>query len=262
MKGLAAAIFVAGTFCATSAGALEIVALTDANELLRFDSASPQKTSMVAVQGTGARVLGIDVRPADGKLYGLDAAGAIYRIDDKTGFSEKIAELSVPLENRDRAIVDFNPQANRMRVIGPGGQSLRVNVDNGQAVVDGRIAYAKGDANDAKTPSVTAAAYINSVAGAPQTQLFDFDSANGVYVVQDPPNDGTLATIGETGLPAGTPIDAADIHTDKAMSVYSGFAVAAGRLYQFSIANGKLREIGPIAAGSRRIVDIAVVSPP
>jgi len=247
---------------ASSANALELVALTDQNELVRFESSAPQKTWMIAILGTSAKVIGIDVRPADGKLYGLDAGGNIYTIDVVGGRTEKVSTLSVPLEVATSAIVDFNPQADRMRVIGPNGQSLRVNVATGAAIVDGRLAYAPGDPATGKKPDVGAGAYLNSVPDAKQTQLFEFDSTTGAYLIQDPPNDGTLASIGESGLPPGTRIDAMDIHTSKDMKDYSGFAVAAGRLWSFSIANGKLREVGAIAAGKRKLVDIAVVSPP
>ena len=259
-----AAFALAGAFAlgAGQAYALDMVALTDRNELVLFDSASPAATSMVAVQGTAARLLGIDLRPADLNLYGLDAAGGIYRIDARTGMTEKVSTLTVALEIADSAVVDFNPQANRLRVIGPSGQSLRVNVDTGETAVDGRIAYAAGDTNAGKLPLVTAAAYLNSVAGTPQTQLFDFDSGHGFYTIQDPPNAGTLNSIAPLGLPAESRIDAADIHTDKSMTVYTSFAVVANRLYSFAVASGRMTEIGVIAAGSRKIVDIAVVSPP
>ena len=259
-----AAVALAGALAlgAGQARALDIVALTDRNELVLFDSANPAATSMVAVRGTAARLLGIDLRPADLKLYGLDAAGGIYRIEPRTGMAEKVATLSVPLEIPESAVVDFNPQANRLRVIGPSGQSLRVNVDTGEAAIDGRIAYAAGDPNAGKLPLVTAAAYLNSVAGTTQTQLFDFDSGHGFYTIQDPPNAGALNTIAPLGLPPEGRIDAADIHTDKSMTVYSAFAVVANRLYSFAIASGRMTDIGTIAAGSRKIVDIAVVSPP
>jgi hypothetical protein len=260
-----AALVLAGSLALGTgrAEALDVAALTDRNELVLFDSANPAATSMVAVQGTAARLLGIDLRPADLTLYGLDAAGGIYRIEPRTGMSEKVSTLSVPLEVSDSAAVDFNPQADRLRVIGPAGQSLRVNVDTGETAVDGRIAYAEGDANAGKkSPLITAAAYLNSVVGATQTQLFDFDSGHGFYAIQDPPNAGTLNSIAPLGLPAGSRVDAADIHTDKSMTVYTSFAVVANRLYSFAVANGRMAEIGPIAAGTRKIVDIAVVSPP
>jgi hypothetical protein len=247
---------------ATGAQALDVVALTDANELLRFEHATPGKTSMVAIQGTDARIVAIDVRPADGKLYGIDTGGRIYRIDLVGGMAEKVSILSVPLETAGSVVADFNPQADRLRLIGPDGQSLRVNVANGQAIVDGRLAYASGDPNAGKKPYVTAGAYLNSVAGTTQTQLFEYDSGNGNYVIQDPPNDGTLATIGPSGLPAGTRVDAMDIHTTKDMKTYTGLAVAAQRLWEFSITNGKMREIGPIASGARKVLDIAVVTAP
>jgi hypothetical protein len=258
------AIVLAGALAlgAGRAYALDMVALTDRNELVLFDSANPAATSMVAVQGTAARVLGIDLRPTDLKLYGLDAAGGVYRIDARTGMTETVSTLSVALEIADSAVVDFNPQANRMRVIGPSGQSLRVNVDTGQADPLERIAYAAGDVNAGKLARLTAVAYLNSVAGTNETQLFNFDSGQRVYAIQEPPNSGVLYTIAPLGLPPEGRVDAADIHTDKSMTVYSAFAVVANRLYSFAVASGRMTEIGPIAAGSRKIVDIAVVSPP
>lgn len=254
---LFAAIFLAAA--AMPAAAFDLVALTERNELIRFSAARPADTAMVAIAGTEGRVLGIDVRPADRKLYALDDKGILYTLDPRTGFAAKGAALSAPLEDTGAAIVDFNPQADRLRVIGPRGQSLRVNVDNGQTAVDGRLRYADGDANAGKPPRVTAGAYLNAIPNAPATQLFEFDSGTGAYVVQDPPNDGLLQTIGATGLPAGTAIDAADIHTTPDMRDYTGFAVAANNLYRFGISSGRLTAVGPIGAGSRKIVDIAVL---
>jgi len=244
---------------AMPAAAFDLVALTERNELIRFSDAKPAETAMVAITGTEGRVLGIDVRPVDKKLYALDDKGILYTLDPRTGFATKGATLSAPLEDTGSAIVDFNPQADRMRVIGPRGQSLRVNVESGQTVVDGRLRYSDGDANVGKLPRVTAGAYLNSIPSAPQTQLFEFDSASGAYIIQDPPNDGLLQTIGASGLPAGTAIDAMDIHTTPDMRDYTGFAVAANNLYRFGISSGRFTAIGPIAAGSRKVVDIAVL---
>ncbi|MBN9495359.1 MAG: DUF4394 domain-containing protein [Alphaproteobacteria bacterium] len=244
---------------ALPAAAFDLVALTERNELIRFSDAKPAETAMVAITGTEGRVLGIDVRPVDKKLYALDDKGILYTLDPRTGFATKGATLSAPLEDTGSAIVDFNPQADRMRVIGPRGQSLRVNVESGQTIVDGRLRYSDGDANVGKLPRVMAGAYLNSIPNAPQTQLFEFDSATGAYIIQDPPNDGLLQTIGASGLPAGTAIDAMDIHTTPDMRDYTGFAVAANNLYRFGISSGRFTPVGPIGAGSRKIVDIAVL---
>ena len=47
--------------------------------------------------------------------------------------------------------------------------SLRVNVQDGKATVDGSLKYVDGDPRTGKQPSVAAAAYTNSVAGSQET---------------------------------------------------------------------------------------------
>lgn len=244
---------------ALPAAAFELVALTDRNELIRFQDSAPGRTAMVAILGTEGRVLAIDVRPANKMLYALDDKSILYTLDPRTGHATRLSALSVALEDTSHALADFNPQADRLRVIGPGGQSLRVNVDNGQTAADGRLKFAAGDPHAGKTPRVLAGAYLNSIPAAPATQLFEFDATSGAYVIQDPPNDGTLQTVGEASLPAGIAVEAMDIHTTPDMRDYTGFAVARNNLYRFAIGSGRLTPVGPIAAGARRIVDIAVL---
>ena len=67
------------------------------------------------------------------------------------------------------ATVDFNPVADRLRVIGSDGTSLRVNVDDGKVIKDGSLKYADTDANKGKTPKIMAGAYTNSVKGTKET---------------------------------------------------------------------------------------------
>lgn len=246
-------------FASAPAWAFDLVALTDRNELIRFQDSAPGRTAMMAILGTEGRVLAIDVRPTTRILYGVDDKSILYTIDPRTGHATRLSTLSVSLEDTTAALADFNPQADRLRVIGPGGQSLRVNVDTGQTVADGRLKFAAGDANAGKTPRVLAGAYLNSIPSAPQTQLFEFDATSGAYVIQDPPNDGTLQTVGDASLPAGIAVEAMDIHTTPDMRDYTGFAVARNNLYRFAIASGRLTPVGPIAAGARKIVDIAVL---
>ena len=61
--------------------------------------------------------------------------------------------------------VDFNPVADRLRVMGSDGTSHRVNVDDGKVTVDGSHKFKDGDANAGKTPKVIAGAYSNSFKG-------------------------------------------------------------------------------------------------
>lgn len=240
--------------------ALDMAALNGRNELLLFSDTAPGKAKALAITGVEGKLLGIDVRPADGKLYALAHDGTLYTIDTASGAATRKAKLSVPLDSIDYLVVDFNPQADRMRVIGSSGQNLRANVDTGQTLVDGKLAYRPADRNAGKAMGVYAGAYINSFAGATQTQLFDIDSMNGTYIVQDPPNDGVLRTVGPTGLRPGTIVEAIDIYTD-ARDNYMGFAVADGMMYRFDVGTGKMGRGSLIGSGKMSIIDIAVLTP-
>ncbi|WP_341896881.1 DUF4394 domain-containing protein [Ferrovibrio terrae] len=255
-----AAILGAGSLFATPAHALDLAGLNNRNELLLFTDKTPGKVKSVAITGVDGKLLGIDVRPADRKLYALASDSTIYTIDTMTGAATRKAKLSVVIDSIDHVIVDFNPQADRMRVIGSSGQSLRVNVDTGQAIVDGKLAYRPADRNAGKPMGVYAGAYINSFVGATQTQLFDIDSLNGTYIVQDPPNDGVLRTVGPTGLKPGTIVESIDIYTD-AKDGYHGFAVSGGMLYRFDVGTGKMGKGSAIGNGKTAVIDIAVLTP-
>ena len=193
----------------TSVQVGEVVALTVSGKLISFNRATPAtQVGSTTVTGltTGETLLGIDVRPADSKLYALGSAGNLYTLDPATG----VATLKVALkalagdDNPYSALVgtsfavDFNPAADRLRVVGNTGQNLRINVDTGDTTTDGAITPSAA--------SVTAAAYTNSFAGTTSTRLFDLDVVAGQLYLQSPPNDGTLAN----GVTLGVTADAAN----------------------------------------------------
>src|SRR5690606_16616327 len=124
------------------------------------------------------------VRPADGLLYVVSSTSRIYTLDAKTGALTFKSALSTPLAGSQFG-VDFNPVADRLRLVSNTGQNLRVDVTTGAATVDGAI-------NGVPGAVITASAYTNSFAGATSTQLYNLDAAGTVYL-QDPPNNGTLA---------------------------------------------------------------------
>lgn len=244
---------------AAPVSALDLAGLNNRNELLLFSDKAPGKAKLLPITGVNGKLLGIDVRPADGMLYGIGSDSTIYTINTNSGQATTKGKLSVPLESIDHIVVDFNPQADRLRVIGSTGQNLRANVDTGQTIVDGKLAYRAGDVNAGKPFGIYAGAYINSYPGAKQTQLFNVDSRNGAYVVQDPPNDGVLRSVGPTGLKAGMVVDSIDIYTD-AKDEYFGFAVVGGSLYRLDVGTGKMSRIGAIGNGGTTIIDVAVLN--
>ncbi|BBK31216.1 uncharacterized protein DUF4394 [Stella humosa] len=247
---VALALSAAALLPALPAAAADFVGITDRGELLYFSDADPGQAVRRGLHGTGHPLVGFDVRPADGRLYGINTQGAIFMIDVPAGIATFKAMLSVPLAKAGGYLVDFNPVADRLRVVGAGGQNLRVDVDTGAAAVDQPIRYAAGGGQ----PQVQAGAYTNSVRGTTQTQLFVIDGASGTYALQNPPNDGVLQPAGTGGIAA----DGADIWSDGTRN--QGFSVAGNVLYRFDVATGAAQAIGPIGAGSiGRIIDIAVL---
>ena len=249
--------------------------LTDDGRIVTFKTATPNTLDAnVAVTGlaAGERLLGFDIRPKDGLLYGISSAARIVTIDPATGaatvkatLAADAADVSAPYTAIAGTAfgVDFNPVADRLRVIGNAGQSLRINVDTGATTTDGAINRAGA------SPVVTAAAYTNSFAGTAATMLFDIDTASASLALQNPPNDGTLANVGLLGVAV-----AGDAGFDIAGGA-NGLALAALRtaaggpssLYRVDLATGAAVPSGGAATpaasaignGTVGLSDIAIV---
>ena len=194
----------------------DVIVLTASNKLLSFDRATPatiRTTATVTGLQAGENLLGIDYRPADGQLYGVGSTGRVYTLNGATGAATLKSTLAADGADTSAPFtalagtefgVDFNPAADRLRIVGNTGQSLRVNVDTGATTTDGSING--GAANTA----VNAAAYTNSFAGAGGTTLFVVDAVNGTLYTQNPPNNGTLASPVALGV-AATGVSGFDI---------------------------------------------------
>jgi len=188
------------------AAAPVVLGLGDNNRLMGFKVGSPNTIDTnLAITGLAGNetLVGIDVRPKDGMLYGLTSTARLVTIDPATGAATVKATLSADAADTTAPYtamqgtafaVDFNPAADRLRVISDSGQSLRINVDTGATTTDGNINRA------GVAPRVAAAAYTNSIPNAASTQLFDVDAASSVLALQNPPNDGTLVNVGPLGV--------------------------------------------------------------
>jgi Domain of unknown function (DUF4394) len=238
------------------ASAATIVALTDATTLVWIDTDKLATTGTAKI-ANGGKLVGMDVRPADGKLYGVTTDGAIVILDPKTGAWTAKSQISEKIPAGMDIAVDFNPVADRMRLIAADGTSLRINVEDGKATVDGKLRYADTDANKGKMAKAGAAAYTNSVAGTKETALYDIDVANGTLVKQVPPNDGILNTVGALGVKFDGGI-AFDIWADgKGMN--SAWLIAGGALHSVDLATGAAKSVGAVKGLSGKIVDMAIL---
>lgn len=234
--------------CGQSVRAELVMALTNNNVLVNFDTSSPNITSTVNITGLvgGDFLSSVDSRPATGALFGFAAngtTGRLYLIDRNTGAATLQSTISAAL-NGNFFGVDFNPTVDRLRVVSDTGQNLRVNVDTGAALVDGALQFAAGDPNAGTTPQVVAAAYSNNFASAVSTTLYTLDLATQSLLTQNPPNAGTLNTIGSlSGILF--PEAAFDISgvTGLAYAVLNGF-----ELVQVDLTSGGTTSLGAINA--------------
>jgi hypothetical protein len=243
----------ASSLVASAAQAGTILGLVEGKWIVGIDAGSRKVTWKSEVKGAGP-LLGIDVRPADGAVYGLTGDGSIVTIDPKSGQATQKSKLSETLKAGVTVTFDFNPVADRLRLMGSDGTSLRINVDDGKATVDGSHKFKDGDANAGKTPKVVAGAYSNSVKGTKATTLYNIDATTGSLVSQAPPNDGVLNTLGPLGISLNGPV-AFNIVAQGENN--SAWLASGGSLYSVDLKTGKATMAGKIDGLPGKLSDIA-----
>lgn len=238
---------------ALAAEPVQLVALTADGTLLRFASSDPATATSVAVTGASGTLLGLDRRPADGLVYAVADSSEVYRVDPATGDATLVSTLTAPFDGDQRSGVDFLPQADRLRLLSHDGQNVRVNVELGASAVDAGLAYAAGDPNAGTKPAIAATAYTNNTKGVTTTVMYDIDARLDVLVRQEPPNAGTLTTIGPLG---------ADFAPESGFEIVTrpdgehAFAVTAGSLYTIDLTSGAATKIGPVGDGTTVLVGL------
>lgn len=258
-QSCAAGVVIALCLCRSAAGDDVLIGLVDENVLLRFSAAQPSQATRIQLTGLRGTLLGIDVRPADGRLYGVTSANNLYSLDLASASARLVSTLTTAFDGTPRSAFDWNPQADRLRLIASTGQNLRVHVDLGAVATDGPLAYAAGDPHVGARPRVTAAAYTSNVPQAPATKLFDIDFELDVLALQDPPNDGALRTVGPLGIDFG-PTGGFDIAT-RPDGTEIAYAAAGATLYTVDLATGQARAVGAIGDGRLRLIGLALGVP-
>ncbi|WP_152364954.1 DUF4394 domain-containing protein [Microlunatus speluncae] len=181
------------------------VGLTDHGHLVSFKLRAPESPKTIgAVHGLKGdkKLIGIDYRVQNGKLYGVGSSGGIYTVSTSSAKATKVSQLTVTLQG-SKFGVDFNPAADRLRVISDSGQNLRHDVNPGGATIaDGTLTLPP---DPAAAAGVTAAAYTNNdLDPDTATTLFDLDTTRDQVVLQSPANSGQLSPTGKLGVDAGS----------------------------------------------------------
>ena len=251
-----------------------MVAVTAGHELIRFNTGQPGRIlERKPLQGlaAGDTLVGIDFRVARGVLYALSRQGLLYTLDTASGRLTRVGQgaLALPLQGQHFGF-DFNPAADRIRVVGDGGFNVRLHPDTG-AVVDGdparegvqpdaALVYVKGDPHEGQAPQVLAAAYTYNKGDDKLTTNYAIDSRQGSLVMQGSregttpvvsPNSGRLSTVGAlgTGPLDDASFDIADISNAAFAAVRSAGAPQT-RLWLVDLTTGRAQSLGTVGNGA------------
>ncbi len=209
-------------------------AVDAANNLQIFNPYDPQPIAKpITGLQAGENILGIDMRPVNGQLYGLGSTSRLYTINMSSGAATVVgtAPFATALSGTEFGF-DFNPTVDRIRVVSNTGQNLRLHPETGAiAAVDGALNPA--------TPSVSAAAYTNNFAGTTTTTLYVIDANNKKLFIQNPPNNGTLQTVADLRSPFAA-TNGFDIGSTSGRAFVVLNEEASTRLYQINLQNGEL----------------------
>lgn len=254
---------------AAGAHAELVYGLTTRNQLVSFDSATPgvllHSHFISGMQG-GEQIIGIDFRPATGELFAMGSFNRLYTINPANASATAVGAGFTPQLNGVEFGFDFNPVVDLVRVTSDLGQNLRLNPATGaNAGTDGNLVYGAGDPNFGTAAHVSGSAYSNNLAGAQTTTLYNIDSGLDILTIQNPPNSGTLTTVGALGFNTSGLVGF-DIFgpNNTALASLTAPGGASSSLFAVNLATGAASAIGTIGVGTDPVLirDIAVIPGP
>ena len=274
---IAAALWVTG--CSTDTALVgtprkeTVHALTQALELLTLNAGQPERVlQRVALKGlpAGEALVGIDYRVSKGVLFTLSRSGRVYTINTESGALAPVGGTPIASAMEGAAFgFDFNPAADRIRLVSNTGQNLRLHPDTGALVaVDAPLTFDLGDSQAGQKPQLLAAAYTYNKKDEKITTNFAIDGRTGTLVRQGSaegaqpvvsPNTGRLVTVGAlgTGSVQDASMDIADT-SGAAFAALRSVAQGPTRLYLVNLESGKADVLGTVGTGAA-LVGIAVI---
>ncbi|MGW7514237.1 DUF4394 domain-containing protein [Streptomyces sp. NPDC054796] len=239
----------------------------DGTLMAAFWTDNPKVLNWVrAVEGLSGDtgLIGIDFRVQNGLMYGVGNKGGIYTIKLPQGTEDvvvtKVSQLQYAL-NGTTFGVDFNPAADRLRVISDNGQNLRHNLNDNSTIQDVNLTTPP---TEGTTKGVTAAAYTNNdLNPATATTLADINTTSDQVVLQSPANNGTLAPTGSLGIDAGlnagmdiySTLSGGKAVDNAAFASLTPYGASNPSLYSVNIFTGQATSIGQFPLN---ITDVAI----
>ncbi|MBJ7549904.1 DUF4394 domain-containing protein [Marinomonas ostreistagni] len=255
--------------------------LTDQNVLFNVNPYQPdvvvKSVSLTGLQGED-QLIGIDYRVARGDLYGLANSGRIYVINTSTGKaslvngSDVVPEMAVGPYG-----FDFNPAADKLRVVGNKNRNLRLDPDSGAKVdfdknisgiqTDPNLVFDSQDPMAGEFPDIVAAAYTYNPNDSKLTTNYAIDRRSGKLLMQGTkegvlpsvsPNLGVLYTIGDLGT--GPLKDASFDISDVSNTAFAALLSANEQetvLVEVDLLTGAASKVGTFGDGSH-VVGFAI----
>jgi hypothetical protein len=130
------------------------------------ESGGQAVSRLVAITGLPIlkRMIDIDFRPANGKLYGVGNDSRVYVIDTLTGAATPVGEPFEPhiISSFDiHFAMDFDPATDRIRLLSNElGGNWSINPDDGTAIAGKTPRYAAGDPHEGERAHIGGFAFI------------------------------------------------------------------------------------------------------
>jgi Domain of unknown function (DUF4394) len=245
-----------GTTPAPIAPDLDFYILSTGNQLSVFNAknlATAKSTLAISNLTANDNIIAIDFRPATGQLYGLGSSSRLYAIDLASGRANPLGTTAfTPAISGTTVGFDFNPTVDRIRLVTSTGQNLRLHPELGTvAATDGVI--------NGATTNITSAAYTENFSGSTTTILYDIDPTTDLLYKQDPPNNGTLVSVGALGVDF-TGDGGFDIGPNNAGLAIYGMS-GKPTLFNINLNTGKAESLGTVGTLTSAI-GIAIVPVP
>ncbi len=226
-----------------------------AKKLVRFSSADPSTPERVVTIALGDEsMVAIDVRPRDGRIFGLTNLNHFISINPDTG---AYTNIGFPSPQAGAMHVDFNPVVDRLRVVSDANKNYRLNPDGAAVTQDSDLTPAG---------AMAGIAYDRNFAGTPLTTLFGIDSGTDSLVRiggedgTPSPNGGTVTTLGALGVNTGATVGF-DISPNDGQAYASLPVAGVTGLFTVDLNTGAATRVGDVPTTAGPIVDIAVAQP-
>ncbi len=247
-------------------------------------------TSIISGVQSGETIVGIDFRPANGKLIalGINAGsdlGTLYNMDAQTGAVTAIGTAgNVKLVDASGVAIDFpaadawgidvNPKIDRVRAITSSGLNFRMSPSTGLPIDGNAVAAGINPDGGLKGDNTSSSkiAFASNVLGTTITTQYNLDQASLSLFIQSFPDDGVLSLIAPITTSPGNTLNFSqalgfDISNDVFVSsanqgVQSGKAVSVlvvggvAQIFEIDLVTGHAELLGTPAAGG--IVDMAI----